>query len=478
MPPAASPASKPLRLARSASPSTELPRPPSLPSPRLLGHLHDIEADPLELLMRAWREGGDVVSLRMAHQQVLCVFHPRDIKQILVDDAAHYLKQTRGYHKLRLVIGDGLVTSDGAFWKRQRRIAQPAFHRRCLDGFATTMAQAAEDLAVDLCAPRDLGVEVDVAELMHRLTLRIAGETLFSADISADGDEFGAALGVVLDRFRFLASAPVPYPEWLPTPATVRFWRSLRTMDATVHRLIEERRSSGEAIPDLLGLFMAAKDPETGEGMSPKQLRDEAMTMLTAGHETTANSLAWTFYLLATHPAIGRRVSAEAQAALGAGPAAGGAMEVLSKLPYTHQVVQESMRLFPPVWAIGRRAAKDTVVGGYRVRRGTYVYMTPWVTHRLPAFWPDPEGFDPDRFAPDAVAARKAEGHPRYAWFPFAGGPRQCIGDRFAMMEAVLVLATLCRDFRFELRPGHPVVPDASVTLRPRDGLPMRVFSA
>jgi len=460
--------------APSAELNAGLPLAPSLPTNHLLGHLPAMGRDPLELFERAHRDVGDVVRMRLGPKQIVTLAHPELLHRVLVSERDQYIKQTRGYTMLRLILGDGLVTSEGGFWRRQRRIAQPAFRRKYIAGFANTMTTSARDMADRWQAVADAGATIDVAAEMMQLTLRIAGETLFSRDLTGEAHELGAAVTTVLEAFSPLTQAPIPAPHMWPTPTAHKFRRGIKVLDRVVHQIIAERRATGEPGNDLLGMFMASVDDETGESMTDKQLRDEVMTMILAGHETTANALAWTLYLLSKHPAVDRRVHDELAANVSDdNPAAG----VMRAVPYTHQALQESMRLYPPVWVVGRSAVNDTELGGYRIPQGTYVYMPVWVMHRHPALWDNPEGFDPDRFAPDRVAARKALGVHKFAHLPFSGGQRKCIGDHFAKMESLLILAVLLQRFRLSLVPGQRVVPEASITLRPRDGLHMRIHN-
>lgn len=268
----------------------------------------------------------------------------------------------------------------------------------------------------------------------------------------------------MLDRFYHLVSAPYPYPELVPSPPNLRMWRARNELYRVVDELIAARRRSGADLPDLLGMLMAARDEESGEAMSDRQLRDEALTMLSAGHETTANGMTWTFYLLSKHPEVARKLEAELDTVLGDRLPT---VADLERLPYTQQVLRESMRLFPPVWSLARLSTEDDVIDGFHVPKDTFVFVSQWAVHRHPDFWTNPEGFDPERFAPGRPAPD------RFAYFPFSRGQRQCIGDRFAEMEAALLLAVLARRYRFALVPGHPVVPSPSVTLRPKHGLKM-----
>ncbi len=442
------------------------PKAPLLSGGGLLGHVFFMRDDPLGTFLHAREACGPIARVRLGPLTGFFLYEPADVERVLTTNAANYGKSTRGYDKLRLLLGDGLVTSQGEHWLRQRRIAQPAFLRKRVAGLADRMVDAAADMADAWAEPAARGAEIDAHDAMNQLALRIAGETLFSTDVTGEAGEIGTSMLGVLTQFNRLVASPLPWPERWPTPANLRFWRGVRTLHRVVDGLIAERRGRSEQPADLLGLFMDARDPETGEGMTDRQLRDEALTMLLAGHETTANGLSWTLHLLAQYPDAARRVEAELDRVLaGRLPTAAD----YGALTFTHQVVQESLRLYPPVWLLARRAMADDVLSGYHVPRGSLVFMSQYAIHRDPRLWSDPEGFDPDRFAPDAPAPG------RFAYFPFSRGQRQCIGDHFAQMEMVLVLATLLQRYRLASVPGHPVVPEPSVTLRPRDGLRMRL---
>ena len=430
------------------------------PGPRgvpILGSVLDVWRDPLGFFVRGARDHGDVVQFRFGHYRYVLLNDAEAVRHVLIDNAKSYQK-SRNYDGLRLVLGNGLVTSEGDFWRRQRKLAQPGFHKQRLAGFANTMAECTEEMI----AGWDTGGPVDLHAEIMALTLRIVGKTLFSTDLAGDAAAVGDAITVGIKHANDYAESVIRMPPWLPTPNNLRFKHAVRILDGMVMRIIEERRKSGHEGDDLLGMLMSARDDE-GHGMTDRQLRDEVMTLVVAGHETTANALAWTFDLLSRHPDVDRRVYAEARAidgVLGIGD--------LPRLPYTLRVVSEAMRLYPPVWVFEREAIVDDVIGGYSIPKGTVVAVSPWSLHRNPRYWENPEGFDPDRFSPEAIEAR-----PRCAYLPFATGPRQCIGNAFAMMELQIVLATVARSFRLSLVPGATSVVDPKVTLRPRDGLPM-----
>jgi cytochrome P450 len=358
----------------------------------------------------------------------------------------------------RLLLGNGLLTSDGDSWLRQRRLAQPAFKPSRVAAYGETMVAYAERLIAGWKA----GETRDLQPEMTRLTLEITAKTLFGADIGTDAADVGAALADALASFDVRVSSWFPLPYWVPTPTNRRLVKAVKRLDAIVYRIINERRAGGEDRGDLLSMLLQAQDDEGG-AMSDKQLRDETMTLFLAGHETTALALTWTFYLLAQSADAEAKLRTELAAVLG------GRSPTVADLPrlrWTEHVVTESMRLYPPAYAFGREALADCEIGGYPVRKGTTLFLSQWVMHRDPRYYDEPERFLPERWAGGLMQRL-----PRFAYFPFSGGPRQCIGDRFAMMEAVLIVAAVAQRYRFALVPGHPVVPKPSMTLRPQHGI-------
>lgn len=432
------------------------------PGPRgipILGNVLEVWRDPLGFFVRGAREHGDVVQFRFGHYRYVLLNDPEAIRHVLIDNARSYEK-SRNYDALRLVLGNGLVTSEGEFWRRQRKLAQPGFHRQRLASFAETMAACTEDLVARWAHHQE---PIDLHAEMMALTLRIVGKTLFSTDLAGEAAAIGEAITVGLRHANDYAESVIRVPPWIPTPNNLRFKQAVRVLDSMVLKMIDERRRSGRVGDDLLGMLMAARDDES-KGMTDQQLRDEVMTLVLAGHETTASALAWTFDLLSRHPDVDRRVASEA-AALGDRALT---IDDLPRLTFTSCVVQESMRLYPPVWVFERQAIADDIVSGYFIPEGTIVAVSPWSLHRNPRYWENPEGFDPERFA-----AAEVEKRPRCAYLPFATGPRQCIGNAFALMEAQIVLATVARKWRLSLVPGQNAVVDPKVTLRPRDGVRM-----
>lgn len=435
------------------------------PGPRgrlFLGHLPERRKDPLNLFLRAMRDYGGVVRMKFGPVIVHLVNDPAAIKHVLQDNAKNYVKGF-GYNQLVPLLGTGLLTSEGEFWRRQRKLAQPAFHRQRIAGFAETMTRATQDMLVRWKEFSSSGQSFDVAKEMMRLTMRIAGETLLSADVSAEADNVGKALGTLIPEANRRILSLVHIWDRVPSPRNRKYRKALEDLDRIVMAIIEQRRKTKESKGDLLSMLMAAQDEETGEGMTDKQLRDEVMTIFLAGHETTANALSWTWYLLSKHPYIQRKLYEELREVLGDRTPV---FEDVARLRYTTKIVEESMRLFPPAWIISREAIADDEVCGYKIPKGTVVILSPYTAHRNPIYWDNPEGFDPERFSEHAVASRT-----KYTYFPFSGGPRQCIGNNFAMMEAVLIIACIAQHYQLDLVPGHVVDPEPLITLRPKNGV-------
>ena len=425
----------------------------------LLGDLPAARRDPLTFHARA-ALAGDIVRLRLG-RDVYLLNHPDHVQRVLHDNHTNYRKSFF-YARMKPLLGEGLLISEGGAWRRKRRLAQPAFHRERLATFAGIMVEHTNATLDRWSGAAVRNEPLDVAAEMKRLTLTIVGHSLFGFDLLGQAEEAGQALTEALritnDRFWSL----VYLPPSIPTPSNIRFARSMRVLDRVVNDVIAARRS-GPTRPDLLGMLMEARDVETGEGLSDRELRDEVMTMVLAGHETTANALSWAFHLLSGAPSVDQSLHHEAASVLdGSDPT----VEALPRLETASRVSQESMRLYPPAWAFGREAVEDDVFGAIRIRAGTALTICPWVLHRDPRWWDEPDRFDPDRFRPEAV-----KGRPRYAYVPFAAGPRMCIGNAFAQMEMQIVLAMVAARYRLAQVPGRPVEFEASVTLRPRKGI-------
>jgi cytochrome P450 len=389
------------------------------------------------------------------------VNHPDYVREILVANQGNFIK-SRGLRRAKLLLGEGLLTSEGQHHLRQRRLVQPAFHRERLAGYASAMSE---------CAVRwrdrwQAGRTLDVSTEMPHLTLSIVARTLFSADVQSEASQIGAAMTTVLELFRLLLLPFSEYLDKLPLPYVRRFKKARARLDATIYRLIRERRKSGEDAGDLLSMLLLAQDEDDRTvQMSDEQVRDEALTLFLAGHETTANALAWTWYLLSQHPEVERRLHSEIDDVL-----QGRAPELadVPRLRYTEMILAEALRLYPPAWAIGRMATGPFELGGFEIPAKSICILSPYLVQRDPRWFPDPENFDPERWTPEARDSR-----PKFSYFPFGGGARVCIGERFAWMEGVIVMAAIAQKWRLRLVPDQRVEPLPLITLRVKNGLRM-----
>lgn len=428
-----------------------------------MGVMRDFNSDQLGFIDRMRDQYGDIVWMRFLYVPALFLYHPDQIEYVLVTNARNFIKSMslRSNFFQRLV-GNGLLTSEGEEWKRARRLSQPAFHRERVASYGQVMV----DYSNRLIAKWQDGETRDVHPDMMRLTLEIVVQCLFSADVSTDVDEVGATLKELIKPFAAQATVGWILNNRLPTPTHLRFHKLARKIDNVVYRIISERRASGEDKGDLLSMLLAARD-EDGSQMTDHQLRDEVMTLFLAGHETTALTLAWSWYLLGTNPEAEKKFHAELDEVLGDRPPT---VADLPRLKFTEQIAKESMRLYPPAFGLGREAINDCEIGGYRVAKGTQVFLFQWATQRDPRFYQEPNAFRPERWTADFI-----ERLPKYAYFPFGGGPRVCIGASFAMMEVILCLATIGQKFRLEIDHDHPVSIYPAMSLRPRDGIKVKV---
>jgi cytochrome P450 len=440
------------------TPALPVRTPPGPKGNLILGVMPEFNRDTLGFITRC-RDYGDVVRARFLYVTSYFLYNPNDIEYLLSTNAKNFIKSMslRSNFFQRLV-GNGLITSEGDFWRRQRRLAQPAFHRQRISAYADVMVEYAERM---ISAWRD-GESRDIHRDMMRLTLEIVVKTLFNADVSSDADRIGSILSQIVKPFASQATLKWILDNRLPTPGHARFHSRAKQIDDVVYRIIGERRASGRDEGDLLSMLLQAQD-EDGSQMNDRQLRDEVMTLFLAGHETTALTLSWAWYLLGLHPEIEKKFHAELDEVLaGRAPSFGD----LARLKYAEMIAKESMRLYPPAYGVGRQAVEDCEIGGYRVPAGTQLFAFQWVTQRDPRFFDHPDEFNPDRWS-EALTSNL----PKYAYFPFGGGPRVCIGNSFAMMEIVLVLATIGQRLRFSLEPDHPVEILPAMSLRPRDGI-------
>jgi cytochrome P450 len=420
---------------------------------------------PLPYFQNLARQYGDISYFKIGPQEAFFLNHPDLIKDVLVTNNQNFMKGLVLQRAKRL-LGEGLLTSEGEFHRRQRRLSQPAFHRQRVATYATVMTEYAMRTSERW---RD-GDTLDMSHEMMRLTLAIVGKTLFDADVESESGEVGSAMNVVMELFDTLTMPFFELLQKLPLPQLRRFDSAREKLDRIIYGLIEDRRRSGIDRGDLLSMLLLAQDEEGDGGrMTDQQLRDELLTIFLAGHETTANALTWTWYLLSQHEEVEKKLQAELDEVLsGRLPN----FEDVPRLRYTEMVLAESMRLYPPAWAVGRLSTVDCEIGGYAVPSRSLVLMSQFVMHRDERFYPDPLVFDPLRWTPEARESR-----PQFSYFPFGGGPRRCIGEGFAWMEGILLIATLRQRWRMTLVPHHPVALKPLITLRPKHGMKMTVRS-
>lgn len=390
------------------------------------------------------------------------IFHPDCVKHVLQGNHQNYDRNLFLYKAPQAFLGKGLATTDGPSWLHEAAIQQPAFHRTRIAAFSALMTEVTAAMLVQWQSIAEQGRPLDIAEEMMRLTLRIIGQALFTVNLSDESDTVGQAFTPVLTLLGSYLYLSFP-PLGVPTPRNQRMKAGIQALDAVVQRMIVRIRQRQVEREDLLSMLLQDQDEETGERMSDQQVRDEVLTLLFAGHETTANALTWAWYLLSQHPEVERRLRAELDEVLGNQMPS---LEHLARLPYTHMVTEETLRLYPPGAMLMRRAIAEDVINGYTIPVGSLVFLSPYVTHRHPAYWDEPEVFNPERFRPERAATRH-----RYAYFPFGGAPHLCIGNHFAMMEAQLVLATIAQHYRLPLVAGQHVEPQVVTTISPRGGL-------
>lgn len=438
----------------------------SLPGPTgnsITGNLTELGRNPLKFLTKCRTEYGDIIPLRLPFIPAACLItNPDYIEQILKDK--NLFVKSKGLRALKSLIGEGILSSEGDDWQRQRRLIQPVFYQKRIAVYGQIMVAYTEQM---LATWKD-GEIRDIHEDMMRLTLNIVMKCLFNQDVSeGEAEKVAHALDVSMQWFENKRKQGFFIWEWFPRPENIRYANAIKEMDKSIYKIIAQRRSTGENPGDLLSMLMEAKYEEDGSQMSDKQLRDEMATLMLAGHETTANSLSWIWMLLLQHPEVQNKLLAEIEEVLGDRSPT---VADIPKLPYTSMVVNEAMRLYPPVPLMAREASKECEIGGYQIPAGCYIILSQWVMHRHPSYFESPEEFQPERWANDLEKRL-----PRGVFFPFGDGPRVCIGKSFALMEAVLILATTIQKVAFDLVPDNKIVPQASITLRPESGIKISV---
>ena len=407
---------------------------------------------------------GHVVRVSILNQEGYLLNHPDDVKHVLQSHSSNYSKDVYALKFLKVLLGEGLLTNEGASWLQQRRLMQPAFHRKRLSALSTIMTNATSGMLERWQDSTQHGEVLDIAQEMMQLTLRNVGLALLSSDLSDEMDSLGQAFATYRTLLMQYLFMPFP-PLSMPTPRNRRLQATISVLDTVIKGIISERRKQNIDTGDLLSTLLQTRDEETGEGMTDQQVRDEVMTLLLAGHETTATLLIWTWYLLSQHPEVEDRLHTELDEVLaGQLPT----VEHLPRLSYTRMILEETLRLYPSTFSMSRKALTDDEIGGYAIPAKSTILLCPYTTHRHPAFWENPNVFDPERFSPERAAGRL-----HFAYFPFGGGPRQCIGNTFALMEAQLILATVAQRYTLRLVSDHKVEPEVLLTIRPRHGLPM-----
>ncbi len=449
--------------------SIPVKHPPALPGPKglpVLGTSIGMVRDSLALLRSVAREYGDIVRIPVITGTRILLNHPDYIQQVLVMQPHKFHKSKLSKEATERLLGQGLLISEGDFWRRQRRLAQPAFHKQRINEYSSAMLECAR---AQIRNWRE-GETRNVAQEMMELTLEAAVRTLFGTTLPGEAKRVGRAMAFLMRYSLRRARHPLHFPASWPTPRNLRANREFAFLDSLVYRIISERKANADLNRrnDLLSLLMGAMDVD-GSQMTPKQLRDETMTLFIAGHETTAITLAWTWYLLAQHPAVEARLEQELRGVLG-----GRAPEPadLARLPYLHALIDEVLRLYPPAYVLARVAIAPFRTGEYEFPAGETVLLSQWVMHRDPRYYADPDAFRPERWL-DGLADRLPPG----AYFPFGDGPRRCIGQSFALLESALVIATIAQRFRFRLVPGRTAVPEPLVTLRPKHGIWMTIHA-
>ena len=441
----------------------------SIPGPRgapIVGVVSEMAQDMLGLFMKTAREHGGIAQLKVLNKAYLLITDPKCVKYILQDNYRNYIRGA-SVERARSLLGNGLPLIDGDFWLKERRLMQPAFHRQRLEGLTGMMLGMIEPFLDGWQENAESGTPLEIHSGMIRLTLSVIVKAMFSEDITGKLEPLAKAFSIAAQFMLAQSQSLWPVPLTIPTPRNLEYKNAIKALNEIIYPIIHRSRARTEPRADLLGMLLAMRDEETGEGMSDQQARDEVITIFFAGHETTAAALTWAFYLLSQHPEVEARAREEVKTVLNGRPPA---FADLPRLAYLHRVLQETLRLYPSAYLFARQAVEDDVIDGYPIPAGNLIFISPYVTHHDPACWPDPERFDPDRFLPEQVAAR-----PREVYYPFGEGPHLCIGNNLAMMEMQLILARALQKYRWELVPNHPVAIKPVVSLTPKYGMKMRV---
>lgn len=419
---------------------------------------------PLDFLFENYDTMGPIYWVKSPIRKICVLNDPEYVRYVLQENNRNYVKSF-GYDPLKLLLGNGLLTSEGDFWRKQRRMAQPGFHKEKLAAIVDTMITCTGQML--LRWEKLEGVELNISAEMNRIALDIVSKSLFISNVEDEIDRISTWVTVAIEQGAERIRNPFKLPTWIPTPNNLKQNKAVSVLDEVITGIIENRRKEGKQYDDLLSMLMDARDEDTGEGMSTRQLRDEVMTIFIAGHETTANALTWAFYVLAQNPEVEKKLQEELDTVLQGKPVS---FENLRSLTYTRMVIDETMRLYPPAWIVGRKTVEDDEIGGYAIPAGTNCLIPTLCIHRSPKYWKDPLKFDPERFSPEKVKEQK-----KFTYFPFGGGPRLCIGNNFALMEMQVVLASVMQRYTFELKDTTPIELDPLITLRPKQNVYLKL---
>ncbi len=425
-----------------------------------------IKDQPLAFLEHLNKNFPGITHIKALHLNIVFVTDPKYIRFVLQTNQKHYVKSAI-YNKLKLILGDGLVTSEGDLWKRQRKLIQPSFHKQTIYNLFDTMLGSTNEMMEEWKEVVKKDGKLDFSEEMMKVTLDIISKTMLGAEVKSDAKIVRNSLHFIGNQVNVKTKRLIDFPLWIPTSSNVKFKQERKVLDDIIYKIIDARKKEGNNKGDLLDMLMMSKYEDTGETMPLKLLRDEIMTVFTAGHSTTANALTWTFYLISQYPEVYKKLKKEVDDIVGKGEIT---FQHLQQLKYTKACFNESMRLFPPVWIFGRKALEDNWMGDYLIKKGTNVLISPYIVHRSPEFWKDAEKFDPDRWETEEVKEMD-----KYVYFPFAAGPRMCIGNNFALFEADIIIAKVIQNFDIEYAGASAPEVYPSTILRVKDGLPMKI---
>jgi|ERR1019366_3955585 cytochrome P450 len=440
-----------------------------IPGPELnaiFGGAGTMAKNPLMFLSGLDKNYPGIVNWKLLHLNIVHISDPKLVRVVLQTNQKQYVKNS-AYKQLKLVLGNGLVTSEGELWKRQRKLIQPSFHKQYIFSLFDKMLGCTNEMIEEWKVKAKKDGIIDFADEMMKITLQIIGKTMLSADVKAEAKSVSVALGYLLKAVDQKAARALNIPLWVPTSSNFKFKRERKILDEIIYKIINDRRKTGPKNGDLLDMLMESRYEDTGEPMPNNLLRDEVMTIFLAGHETTASALAWTFYLISQHPEVYKKLKQEVKEIVGDGEIT---FQHLQQLKYTKACLNEGMRLYPPVWVIGRRALEDNMVGDYLIKKGTDILISPYIVHRHPDYWTNVDAFDPDRWETEEVKEMD-----KFAYFPFAAGPRMCIGNNFALFEADIIITKIIQNFDFEYIGEKAPKMDPSVTLRVKGGMPMKI---